>query len=66
MVLTHLSLTHFRNYRTLEIDFSGDLTLLQGENAQGKTNLLEAIYFSGDQQTCSRQTRPRSGRLGCD
>lgn len=45
MVLTHLSLTHFRNYRTLEIDFSGDLTLLQGENAQGKTNLLEAIYF---------------------
>ncbi len=45
MVLTHLSLTHFRNYRALEIDFSGDLTLLQGENAQGKTNLLEAIYY---------------------
>jgi DNA replication and repair protein RecF len=45
MYLTHLSLTHFRNYHRLELDFRGPLTLLQGENAQGKTNLLEAIYF---------------------
>ena len=45
MLLSHLSLTHFRNYRHLEIDFSKRLTLLQGRNAQGKTSLLEAIYF---------------------
>lgn len=45
MLLSHLALTHFRNYRRLELDFSGRLTLLQGRNAQGKTNLLEAIYF---------------------
>lgn len=45
MYLSHLSLTHFRNYRHLELDFSGPLTLFQGQNAQGKTNLLEAIYF---------------------
>ncbi len=45
MYLTHLSLTHFRNYRRLELDFDGPITLLQGANAQGKTNLLEAIYF---------------------
>lgn len=45
MYLSHLSLTHFRNYRRLELDFDGALTLLQGANAQGKTNLLEAIYF---------------------
>ena len=45
MYLRHLSLTHFRNYRNLELDFSGALTLLQGQNAQGKSNLLEAIYF---------------------
>jgi len=45
MHLTHLTLNHFRNYHTLEIDFSGALTILQGDNAQGKTNLLEAIYF---------------------
>ncbi|MCB0042422.1 MAG: AAA family ATPase, partial [Caldilinea sp.] len=45
MLLTHLSLTHFRNYRQLELDFTGPLVLLQGRNAQGKTNLLEAVYF---------------------
>lgn len=45
MLLSHLSLTHFRNYRRLELDFTHRLTLLQGRNAQGKTSLLEAIYF---------------------
>lgn len=45
MLLTHLSLTHYRNYRRLELDLGARLTLLQGRNAQGKTNLLEAIYF---------------------
>ncbi len=45
MYLRHLSLTHFRNYRHLELDFTGALTLLQGSNAQGKSNLLEAIYY---------------------
>ena len=43
--LAHLTLTHFRNYQHLELDFSSRLTLLQGDNAQGKTNLLEAIYL---------------------
>ena len=45
MYLSHLSVTHFRNHRHLELDFSGALTLVQGPNAQGKTNLLEAIYY---------------------
>ena len=45
MHLSHLSLTHFRNYQRLELDLAGKLTLLQGQNAQGKTNLLEAIFF---------------------
>jgi len=45
MHLSHLSLTYFRNYHSLEIDFEKSLTLLQGQNAQGKTNLLEAIYY---------------------
>ena len=45
MFLTHLSLTHFRNYPQLDLDFTRPLTLIQGQNAQGKTNLLEAIYF---------------------
>jgi DNA replication and repair protein RecF len=44
-LLIHLALTHFRNYEQLELDLDSRLTLLQGDNAQGKTNLLEAIYL---------------------
>lgn len=45
MRILHLSLTNFRNYTHLELDFPPGIVLLQGDNAQGKTNLLEAIYF---------------------
>lgn len=43
MYLTHLSLRHFRNYGEQQIDFSAAKTILVGENAQGKSNLLEAV-----------------------
>jgi DNA replication and repair protein RecF len=45
MHLTHLSLTNFRNYVRLELSLPNRLTVLQGANAQGKTNLLEAIHL---------------------
>ncbi len=45
MYITYLSLTNFRNYGRLELDLSSGATLLYGNNAQGKTNLLEAIYY---------------------
>ncbi len=45
MIITHLSLTNFRNYGRLELDLPPGPTLLHGGNAQGKTNLLEAIYY---------------------
>jgi DNA replication and repair protein RecF len=45
MRLTHLSLFNFRNYVRLEVDLSPGVTILLGDNAQGKTNLLEAIYY---------------------
>ena len=45
MRLTHLSLTNFRNYSRLELDLPEGVTLLQGDNAQGKTNLLESIFY---------------------
>ncbi len=43
--LTHLSLTNFRNYVRLELGLPLGTVLLHGDNAQGKTNLLEAIYY---------------------
>lgn len=45
MLLARLSLSHFRNYERLELEFGSGITLLYGNNAQGKTNLLEAIFF---------------------
>jgi len=45
MRLTHLSLTNFRNFARLDIDVPGGQVLLVGGNGQGKTSLLEAIYF---------------------
>ncbi|MBN2550330.1 MAG: DNA replication/repair protein RecF [Anaerolineales bacterium] len=45
MLLTHLSLTNFRNFARLDIDVPGGPVLLVGGNAQGKTSLLEAVYF---------------------
>lgn len=45
MHLAHLRLRDFRNYPRLDVDFSPGLHLLLGDNAQGKTNVLEAIYL---------------------
>lgn len=45
MKLTHLVLRNFRNYVNCEIDFPKSVNLIIGGNAQGKTSLLEAIYF---------------------
>ncbi|HET7615655.1 MAG TPA: AAA family ATPase, partial [Bacillales bacterium] len=44
MKLETLKLVHYRNYEKAELRFDSDINLLIGENAQGKTNLLEAIY----------------------
>ena len=44
MYLKNLKITNFRNYSAAELDFSAATNVLIGENAQGKTNLLEAIY----------------------
>lgn len=45
MRINHLSLTNFRNFARLDIDIPGGLVLIVGKNAQGKTSLLEAIYY---------------------
>lgn len=45
MYLTHLALTNFRLFSRLDMDVPRRVLLLQGANAQGKTSLLEAIYY---------------------
>ncbi len=44
MHINHLSLTNFRNYRRLDVDLPASPVVIQGDNAQGKTNLLESVY----------------------
>lgn len=45
MYCAHLSLTNFRNYVRLELDLAPEVTVIVGDNAQGKSNLLEALYL---------------------
>src|SRR5512146_1930371 len=45
MYLTHLSLTNFRAFTRLDMDVPRRTLLLVGDNAQGKTSILESIYY---------------------
>ncbi len=59
MRLAHLSLTNFRNYTRLEAELPAGPLILVGRNAQGKTSLLESIYYlataNSPQATADRQ-----------
>ena len=46
MIIKSLELENFRNYDSLEMSFDSGVNILYGDNAQGKTNVLEAIYVS--------------------
>ena len=45
MRLLDLKLTNYRNCKDITLDFSTNKVLIIGKNAQGKTNILESIYF---------------------
>ena len=45
MYLSRLTLTNYRNFRSLELDLPQGLVVILGGNAQGKSNLLEAAYL---------------------
>lgn len=46
MIIKSLELSQFRNYESLNLQFDKGTNILYGDNAQGKTNILEAIYLS--------------------
>ncbi len=46
MKIRNISLMNYRNYDELNIELGKDVNVFQGENAQGKTNILESIYFA--------------------
>ena len=44
MYIKKLKIKHFRNYNELSISFDNKVNVIIGENAQGKTNMMEAVY----------------------
>lgn len=47
MYIESVQLKNFRNYETLELNLDRETNILYGDNAQGKTNILEAVYLCG-------------------
>lgn len=47
MIIEAMELQNFRNYRRLALKFDEKTNIFYGDNAQGKTNILEAVYLSG-------------------
>lgn len=66
MNITNLELHNFRNYRSLQLEFDPGVNLLIGDNAQGKTNLLEAIGYLGTGKSFRTQKNNELVYLGED
>ena len=66
MNLTELRLRDFRNYEELEISFEPGVNLIVGNNAQGKTNLLEAISYLGSGKSFRAMKTAEMIRFGGD
>ena len=46
MYIKHIELKNFRNYEHLDLSFDKNINFIVGNNAQGKTNLVESIFMS--------------------
>ena len=65
MIIKTLELKQFRNYETLTMDFDAGTNILYGDNAQGKTNILEAIYLGGTTKSHKGAKDREMIRFGC-
>ena len=66
MQLSKLTLRDFRNYEALELDCDPGVNLIVGNNAQGKTNLLEAIAYAGSGKSFRAMKQSEMVRFGAD
>lgn len=66
MYIKNLKLKNFRNYDDAEIEFSNKKNIIYGLNGQGKTNIIEALYFmqSGKSYRCNKEKE--TVKFGCD
>ena len=66
MKLNKIRLQDFRNYESLELEFAPGVNLIVGDNAQGKTNLLEAVSYLGSGKSYRAQKTAELIRFGAD
>ena len=66
MNLNNIHLRDFRNYGEISLDFDPGVNLIVGNNAQGKTNLLEAIAYAGSGKSFRAQKTSEMVRFGAD
>ena len=66
MNLKQIDLYNFRNYQQLHLDFEPGVNLIVGDNAQGKTNLLEAIGYLGSGKSFRTQKNSELVKLGAE
>ena len=66
MRLNKIELRDFRNYESAELSFDPGVNLIVGDNAQGKTNLLEAISYLGSGKSFRAQKTKEMVRFGAD
>ena len=66
MYIREIELKDFRNYKDLKLSFSRDVNIFLGENAQGKTNLLEGIYLNAVAKSFKTQRDKELIRFGED
>ncbi len=66
MYVKKISLENYRNYERLELDFDSSVNIIIGDNANGKTNILESIYLSATSKSNRLSSNKEIIRLGCD
>ena len=66
MIIKSLELKNFRNYESLELEPSPGVNIIYGENAQGKTNILEAVYVCATTKSHRSSKDKELIRFGCE
>ena len=66
MIIKSIELSNFRNYESLNIEFDRGTNILYGDNAQGKTNILEAAYLSGTTKSHKSSKDKEMIRFHCE
>ena len=66
MHIKHIKINNYRNYNEAEISFHEKMNILYGDNAQGKTNILESIYICATTKSHQGSKDKEIIKMGCD